>query len=244
MPSSTFIRSWRWPWVMFTVLVFFGLIKLGFWQTSRAIEKEQRLERIESLTSLTPLTLPEVAHFEQDINDLPIVLEGFFNNNTQFLLDNQTHKGQLGYRVLQVLSDRHNQQHVLVNLGWVKGSIDRKKIPKLTPIEHQVKIRGHIRVIEKGIVLAQQNYQNVQWPMRIQQIELDKISQLINQKLLPFVVFLDKTEVIGYEKNWQPIVMRPAKHRGYALQWFTLAIAWLSLMLWASYKSYIQKIKS
>lgn len=238
MSLSPFIRSWRWPWIMFTLLVFLGLIKLGFWQLSRAVEKEQRLERIESLTSLQPMTLPEIATFDQDINDLPVVLTGVLDNQYKFLLDNQTNKGQLGYRVLQVFINHENQQHVLVNLGWVKGSIDRKKIPTLVNFNQPLNIKGHVRKIEKGIVLAQQNYQHVQWPLRIQQIEIDRISQIINKNLLPFVVFLDTKEVVGYEKNWQPIVMPPEKHRGYAVQWFTLSIAWLSLMLWAGYKSH------
>jgi cytochrome oxidase assembly protein ShyY1 len=53
---------------------------------------------------------------------------------------------------------------------------------------------------------------------------------------LPFVVYLDKTESVGYEKNWQPIVMPPEKHRAYAFQWFSLALAWILLMIWASIK--------
>jgi surfeit locus 1 family protein len=244
MSLSTLIRSWRWPWVMFTLLVFLGLIKLGFWQVSRAIEKEQRLTRIDSLTSLAPMSLSEINEFNQNTNDLPVALSGTLNNQYKFLLDNQTNNGQLGYRVLQVFTDHDKQQHVLVNLGWVLGSVDRKKTPQLHDVDQYLNINGHVRKIEKGIVLAQQNYQQVRWPFRIQQIEIDKISQLINIELLPFVVFLDKTETIGYEKNWQPIVMRPEKHRGYALQWFTLSVAWLSLMLWASYKSCKQELPS
>ena len=30
--------------------------------------------------------------------------------------------------------------------------------------------------------------------------------------------------------------MPPEKHRAYAFQWFSLAVAWLSLMIWASYR--------
>ena len=74
------------------------------------------------------------------------------------------------------------------------------------------------------------------WPLRVQQIELDKFSQLISKKLLPFVVYLDKNDPVGFKKNWQPIVMPPEKHRAYAFQWFSLAVAWLSLMVWAAIK--------
>ena len=73
------------------------------------------------------------------------------------------------------------------------------------------------------------------WPLRVQQIELDKFSLIINRTLLPFVVYVDKNAAIGFEKNWQPIVMPPEKHRAYAFQWFSLAIAWMLLMLWAKF---------
>lgn len=72
----------------------------------------------------------------------------------------------------------------------------------------------------------------------MQQIEIDKFSRLINKQLLPFAVYLDKKVSIGYKKNWQPVVMPPEKHRGYAFQWFSLACAWLMLMIWAAFKSH------
>ena len=123
-----------------------------------------------------------------------------------------------------------------MNLGWVQGSIDRNVLPEITPVTGQHTISGHIREIEVGIQLQAQNLTDATWPLRVQQIELDKFSALINKKLLPFVVYLDTKETLGYKKNWQPIVMPPEKHRGYAFQWFSLALAWISLMIWAAIK--------
>ena len=116
------------------------------------------------------------------------------------------------------------------------GSINRKEIPNVQTITGKYKLSGHVRKIEKGIMLMEQILVKNEWPLRVQQIELDKFSTLISRQLLPFVVYLDKTESVGYEKNWQPIVMPPEKHRAYAFQWFSLAIAWMSLMIWASIK--------
>jgi cytochrome oxidase assembly protein ShyY1 len=80
-----------------------------------------------------------------------------------------------------------------------------------------------------------QDFSSFQWPLRVQQIELDKFSVLLDKPLLPFVLYVNETELIGYKKDWQAIVMPPEKHRGYAFQWFSLAIAWLVLMCWAAY---------
>jgi len=226
-------------WLVFTVLVFSTLVKLGLWQSTRAFEKEQRLIQIEKLSAQNPISLAQVITLSSkgsslsDINDFPVLIEGEFNASQLFLLDNQVNKGRLGYRAYQVAETKNYA--VLVSLGWVQGSIDRKELPNVLAINGQHQFRGNIRLIEVGILLQEQKFSEVSWPLRVQQIELDKFSSLINRKLLPFVVYLDKNEELGFEKNWQPIVMPPEKHRAYAFQWFSLALAWLLLMLWAKF---------
>jgi len=226
-------------WLVFTVLVFSALVKLGFWQSARALEKEQRLAQIEKLSAQSPisldqvLTLPNTGDSLAEINDFPVYIEGEFNKNKVFLLDNQVNKGRLGYRVYQVAVT--SKYAVLISLGWVQGSINRQELPVVAALNGKQKFQGNIRLIEVGILLQEQVFTEVNWPLRVQQIELDKFSTLINRKLLPFVVYLDKNEVLGFEKNWQPIVMPPEKHRAYAFQWFSLATAWLLLMFWAKF---------
>lgn len=219
------------------MLVFSSLIKLGFWQIDRALEKEQRQQRISELSQRQALSLAQVltlSGLQDGINDLPIQLEGNFVGDKVLLLDNQPNQGRLGYRIYQIIESSGDA--ILVNLGWVQGSIDRNILPDISPITGQHTIRGHVREVEVGIQLQAQNLTNPSWPLRVQQIELDKFSQLIGKKLLPFVVYLDKKETIGYIKNWQPIVMPPEKHRAYAFQWFSLALAWISLMVWGAIK--------
>ena len=231
---KNFISNIRLPWLIFTLLVFSGLVKLGFWQSDRALQKEQRIETIAQLSKTQALSLEKVLSETNEINDLPITMNGEFDNEILFLLDNQTNKGQLGYRVYQVfISGEHD---VLVNLGWILGSISRQEMPNVQTITGKYQLSGHVRKIEKGIMLMEQVLVKKEWPLRVQQIEIDKFSTLISRQLLPFVVYLDKTESVGYEKNWQPIVMPPEKHRAYAFQWFSLALAWILLMIFASIK--------
>lgn len=230
-------------WLIFTLLVFVGLIKLGLWQNERALEKEQRLASMALLKNQQAISLSEIVAMQKeqlDINDFPIAVNGEFEQKFVFLLDNQVNNGSLGYKVLQVVES--DSLSVLVNLGWIEGSIDRQKIPEISPLSGNRKFEGKVRILEKGIMLMEQDYSTHKWPLRIQQIELDKISLLINKPLVPFIVYVNDDEQIGYKKNWQPIVMPPEKHRAYAFQWFSLAIAWLILMLWVS--GVIQRVSS
>ncbi|WP_077338995.1 SURF1 family protein [Pseudocolwellia agarivorans] len=225
----------RLPWLIFTLLVFSALVKLGFWQSARAIEKEERLHNIAQLSQTTALSLSEIQKLPlTNINDFPIKLKGEFEKGVLFLLDNQTNNGQLGYRVYQIFNA--NNQSLLVNLGWIVGSINRNELPNVKAITGSFELNGHIRLIEKGILLMEQQFSNVSWPLRIQQVEIDKLSLVAQKTLLPFVVYVNEDESLGYKKNWQPIVMPPEKHRAYAFQWFSLAIVWLILMFWASIK--------
>ncbi len=242
-PKNTFapslIRSAL--WLGLTFIVFFCLVKLSFWQYNRGFEKEQRADRITQLNQQSPLTLKEVVKLsnenqfigKESINDFPVTVSGQFNSDYVFLLDNQVEKNSLGYRVLQVVQ---TQSHaVLINLGWVQGSINRNELPEITPLNGQHNFKGHVRIIEQGIMLTEQDFTQPNWPLRVQQIELDKfsalISPLIDKPLLSFVIYVDQAETLGYKKNWHPMVMPADKHFGYAFQWAALAIAWLILMI-------------
>jgi len=228
-------------WLGLTLIVFFCLVKLSFWQYSRGFEKEQRADRITRLNQQSPLTLNEVVKLSKEkqfigkesINDFPLTVSGQFNGDYVFLLDNQVEKNSLGYRVFQVVQ---TQSHaVLINLGWVLGSINRNELPEITPLNGQYNFKGHVRIIEQGIMLTEQDFTQANWPLRVQQIELGKfsvlISPLIDKPLLPFVIYVDQAETLGYIKNWHPMVMPAEKHYGYAFQWAALAIAWLILMI-------------
>ncbi|OUR60722.1 hypothetical protein A9Q74_12190 [Colwellia sp. 39_35_sub15_T18] len=258
MPSNTpadsevkqlsYFNKFNWLWLVATVLVFSALVKLGFWQGARALEKEQRLLNIEKLTTQKAISLAQVVALANknnvyaDINDFPVFIAGEFDKNQVFLLDNQVSKGRLGYRAYQVAVT--GNYAVLVSLGWVQGSISRQELPEVAALDGQHQFNGNVRLIEVGILLQEQEFAQVQWPLRVQQIELDKFSALIGHQLLPFVVYLDKNELLGFEKNWQPIVMPPEKHRAYAFQWFSLALAWLLLMLWAKFGANVNNDKN
>ncbi|WP_394173878.1 SURF1 family protein [Thalassotalea litorea] len=231
------VSHWRWPWVIFTLLVFSSLIKLGLWQWQRADEKFERLQRMQELSVSQPLSLAQIDYRQSPelLNDLPVHLSGEFLSQI-FLLDNQTDNGKTGYRVFVPFQDTLSKQNILVNLGWLPGSIDRTIIPEIAPIKGLQTFSGHVRVVEAPLFHIDQTYNNI-WPQRVQHIEPEAIARHLKINLAPVVIYLDPDVTIGYKKNWHPIVMPPAKHRGYAWQWFTLAIAFLTLMAWAAHKN-------
>ncbi len=75
-------------WLGVTLLVFCLLVKLGFWQTSRAQEKTERLDRIQALVNQQALSLDDIVKLnsqgDEIINDLPVKLSGQFNHEVIF----------------------------------------------------------------------------------------------------------------------------------------------------------------
>ncbi|MBU2892025.1 SURF1 family protein [Colwellia sp. D2M02] len=222
-------------WLIFTLVVFSILVRLSIWQYDRGQQKEQRLMRITQLSQNDPLSLTQLLALpaSENLNDYPVSITGTFDNHVLFLLDNQVESGTLGYRVLQLL--RSENVSALINLGWVKGSINRQELPDIQAITGQYQFTGHVRLVETGIMLQAQHFAEASWPLRIQQIELNKFSTLLNEPILPFVIYVDAQEKLGYLKNWQAVVMPPAKHFGYSVQWAGLAVTWLLLMLWLKF---------
>ena len=223
---------------LFTLLVFSTLIKLGLWQLDRANEKDARLEQMQVWQQQGGVPLDKALKVYQQTpelaNDILVLESGQFIASPLLLLDNQVDNGRYGFRVLQAFETASNT--VLVNLGWIQGDRSRQTIPTVSSLTQLYTLKGSVRIVEPGIQLQNQILEEKDGPIVIQQIELDKISRLINKQLLPFVIYLDKNEDIGYKKDWQPIVMPPEKHRGYAFQWFSLAIAWVTLMGFAAVK--------
>ena len=241
MKVTQLINHLHWPLALFTMLVFFALIKLGVWQTDRASEKQHRLAKIEKIAGqqVIPLSQALIQQSSMDINDLKVQVTAEFDSLKLLLLDNQVHKGQVGFRVLQLVS--HQDGNSLVNLGWVAGTRDRNQLPTVNAISGQQTFKGNLRKVEVGVMLQSQVFDQITWPLVIQQIELDKLSDALGVDLGDYVIYLDKEESLGFVKNWQPIVMPPEKHQAYAFQWFSLAMAWLLLMGWAFFKSYNNK---
>lgn len=215
---------------------------------------------VTNITDLVPsLTLNSTSRVTDNINDFPVEVSGELDTSWLFLLDNQMLNGQFGYRVFQWvdLTPKQNlttevleasllvkSQKVLVNLGWHLADRTRRTQPNIQPLSGYVNVVGHVRIIEQGITLASEplllndeTLNNQTKTMLIQRIDLVNLSELIDTDLLPFVVYVDEKETLGYQKNWQPIVMSPEKHEGYAFQWFSLAAAWLMLMIFAARKA-------
>ncbi|KTC98954.1 SURF1 family protein [Legionella geestiana] len=225
MVSVSFFRTrfTRDAWLLVVALAVFALlVRLGIWQLARADEKE-RIEAAQAHAQVqTPaLWAPDDAAPSQFA---PFSVSGHFLPPV-FLLDNQHHQHQFGYRVLSPFQ-AEGGNILLVDRGWVPGDVSRKTFP-------QVKTALHMRTVEGYAWYPSPK----QWVLgaavesvadgKVTLLEREDpalVSELLHKSVYPFIMRQNPAESGGFVREWPVVSMPPARHRAYALQWFGLAL--------------------
>lgn len=216
----------NWLWLLITLAAFSILIKLSYWQWQRAAEKTQQLHELATQQQKAPLTgmsLTQLVAEEADgmlLQDHASWLAPYI-----WLLDNQVVEGRVGYDVVIPVQFANTEVAALLNLGWIAAPTDRRNLPEIA-IPSVVEIDGLVRTRFGGILLGQ-NFEHTDYPMRMQQIELSALQAQLPVTLYPAVIYQQHAST--FIPHYQPVVLSPEKHQGYAVQWFGLACAVLAV---------------
>ena len=215
-------QRWIKRLIFMLALIFLPLLTgLGFWQLDRAGQKQVLLQQWQSAPELEYLPEIEVATVGSRL-----ALEGLFESDRYYLLDNRTRGGRVGYEVIGVFFPDHHGHTLLVNLGWVEGSASRAELPEVTLPGEWVQLQGRLVQPSEPLLLARDH-----WPenrvVRIQQVDMARMSAS-HPQLYPLLLQLDQPLVSGLELGWSIVNISPERHLGYAVQWFGLALVLLS----------------
>lgn len=196
-------------------------IRLGLWQWHRAEDKQHLLD-VASAASAKPAVLssanqPSLSAFQA------VTAQGHYIQDKIILLDNRFYQHRVGYEVL-VPFRTDDGQMVLVNLGWLAATPNRAILPKVPLLKGKAELAGHIYYpSSKAWTLGQNINNHGQWPLVIEQIDFQQLQQATDLNLAPFILRLDENQPNALVREWPVVTMTPAKHRGYALQWFCFA---------------------
>lgn len=216
----------------FTLIFLPTFIILGNWQLNRANEKDQMLAQARgSVLLFDDVNWSEGALYRD------VLISGQYLDQHLFFLDNKTFNGQFGYEVWRAIKTPKGS--VLVSLGWVPGSTDRAELPTLTLTERIDNARVTVRLAPINPVFdvdANSLHPNDENVWIVQSLSAPWVEAIINDSVLGFTQLVD-SEQLGLGPNiWQPSVMTPLKHRGYAVQWFAMAIALFGMFIYAGLK--------
>jgi surfeit locus 1 family protein len=228
------------PLIIFVVMLAV-LLRLGFWQLSRAEEKR---ELVANQTARMQHELQPIAELLAETNDLRyrrVIVEGHYDVQHQILLDNQIYNGKVGYFVLTPFIITDEQKTILVNRGWVLMDKDRNNLPDIAfiPPTEKMSITGVLNAFPQvGLLLEGADEPGSGWPTVVQIINKQKMTEKLQQPIIDFQLQLAVEEPYGYVRAWQVHTrIPPEKHTAYAFQWFALAATLTLLILWISCKT-------
>lgn len=206
-----------------TLVLVLGLASLGRWQLARMHEKEALFAAFDAGTAATlPLSAlaPERAQHYQHV-----AATGSYDSAHQVLLDNMTHDGRAGYHVVTPFAAVGGET-LLVNRGWVPLGDSRDRLPDVKIEEGARTIEGRLGDLPAaGIALESPPARaDAPWPRVLSFPKLSDVAAALDRPLAPWVLLLDRDQPDGFVREWRPATFPAARHLGYAVTWFALAL--------------------
>ena len=213
---------------LFPLLVF-----LGLWQLDRAVEKQGIVDEFTANQQAAPAGI-EALDGDDNLQYRTALLVGALDADRRVILDNRVKLGRPGYEILEVLTIEGFEQKILVNRGWVAASLDRNVLPEVTSVLGQVELRGAMYRTLGGYRLDDGIGVLSEWPARVGWISSDRAAVLFAEEFYPYQLRLDATSPGALTTGWVTVAVQPAKHTGYAVQWFAMAAVLLLMTVIAN----------
>lgn len=219
--------------VLLTLGIFVLMVKLGFWQLSRAEEKTQWQAQLDTRMAARPMSFGElIALAEKGANPsgYRFALTASALPGPILLLDNQVLDGTVGYLAYQLFEISPQSPKLLVELGFIKAPVKRSELPQIPKAQGQLYLEGKVYRKEAN-PLSSALLPDTQSPVRIQNLNFPELQTYLNTQVLPLALQPDELAQVALPRPWHPIPMPPEKHLGYAVQWFSMATALLLMSI-------------
>jgi surfeit locus 1 family protein len=193
-------------------------LALGLWQVDRAGQKRAYQDALFSRLAAAPVAgraslAPEP--FQR------IRLEGQFEAERYFLVDNQVADGVVGYWVVHSFVALDGKRW-LVNRGWIAGGDRRDRLPRVATPGGSVVTVG-VAWPDLGLVpLVGEDDWARAWPVRVQRLDVGRMAQRL-EGAVPVEVRLEAAQIGVLQAAPLTVGFAAERHDGYAVQWFALA---------------------
>jgi surfeit locus 1 family protein len=232
------LQHYRFDWKLslLTVALLPVLLNLGFWQLRREEEKRALQLQYEQRLALAPRPF-ETLDWSADLQYLPVLLSGEADPSHVFLLDNRTLQGRAGFEVLQPVRTAEGAI-VFLNRGWLAAGPSRREPPSPPAMPAVAALVTSVYQSTGAPLLLGEEQENSGWPRIVQSVDVSAMalaSGYAGAQVFPHLLRLDQHAVGALPRLWSTVTTSPEKHRGYALQWFSMSLA--LLLLYAYYST-------
>jgi cytochrome oxidase assembly protein ShyY1 len=221
--------------VLLTVAAAVLFVRLGVWQLHRADFKDSLLRRYVAAATAAPVPFGQVAAAPPADAFPRVAVAGRYLADRIYLLDNPRHDARGGVEAYVPLVLPDQQRLLLVDLGFLPGT-GNDRTPQLPPLpQGEVRLHGlylpppGVGLELGGDALGRQAH----WPKTTIYLDLAQVAQDLGRSLYPRVLALDADPSAIYQRAhaFDFSSMPPARHRAYAFQWFSFAVAVLAIFV-------------
>ncbi len=217
----------RWiPFVATVLLVSLG-VSLGRWQERRAEQKTALAAKLQAGNAAAPLTLEPRPMAAEALEWRRVAVSGQFLPQWALYLENRPYQGRAGFYVLMAFKIAGSDLHVLVERGWLpRNTAQRERMHEYATPQGTLTIEGIAR-LNAGHVMQLGSAPPLRPGAIVQNVDLDQLAAASGLRLQPFV--LEQRSVAGQAddqlvRDWPAPSLGVEKHRGYAFQWYALAL--------------------
>lgn len=216
----------RLAWGVAAVLLAAAFASLGFWQYGRADEKARWLDGYARALQAAPKPLAQVLGLPPV--DVPVRVNGAVTLRREpvLLLDNQQREGQVGVRAYVLGQVQGAATPVLVELGWLPIGADRA-LPEVEVPAAAQQIDGVLLPWPgQGLKLAENPWGADASTVLLTYLDRNEIGDHTGTSPYDGVLQPAPSMPLGHVRDagTLPNTLPPERHRGYAVQWWGLAL--------------------
>jgi surfeit locus 1 family protein len=215
-----------WPTLGAALMIALTL-SLGRWQVNRGDEKAARQALLEGRARETPVVLTGSFPDAQPLLYRHVRASGEWIPEGQVFVDNRIDEGRAGFHVITPLRLAGTKDAVLVNRGWIARGPEYPKAPAAPVPPGRVEVYGMATTPPQRVLeLAAETVSGNVW----QNLSIERYRQRTSIPVAPILILAE-----GSSPGLVPVRESPdageAKHREYALTWFSLAATTLALWI-------------
>jgi len=194
-------------------------LALGYWQLSRAAEKVRLEEAFLARQGELPVDAAAVASLAPFTR---VRLQGRYDGERYFLLDNRTLDGHVGYDVISLFATADGRTY-FVNRGFVFGTARRDALPPVATPTGDVTVTGIVWRDDRAAFELPEEAYSGRWPERIEKVDLARMIARVGAGE-PVEIRIEPGEPGALSTRFEAPSFSPETNYGYAVQWFALAI--------------------
>jgi cytochrome oxidase assembly protein ShyY1 len=230
--------SFRFRWVPFlaAALVVAVGVSLGNWQVRRAEQKLALQEQMLMRAEFAPVNSNALALAQTPEEFRRVVAKGEFIASWAVYLDNRPYQGKAGFYLLMPFKLAGSEQSVLVMRGWFPRDVsDRERIPEIAVPKGVIQIEGRVRA-STGKVMQLGEAAALEPGAIAQNIDVAEFARASKLPLHTFIIEQTNDAADGLVRDWPIPSVGIDKHKGYAFQWYSLALVGAVFFLLTGFK--------